>query len=709
MTPRVIASRSSAALLPEKSSREAAPAPASPVWRARFSAVCWRPRARPPADAARRCEALLRVVPERDEVEREVVDFRVERELRAEPPLRDEPDLRAEDPDLLDEPPPVERFRFSAISIPPSVPWGPFTLCPGLFPPKRGGDTRVARQWQPPPLRPGDLPGRRRERVLRLDHVESPHQQVVEGAGVERPVQPEAPLELLERVRLLSGTQIEVAPEEDRDAVREVECGLSGRQHLAPRRGGKPRAGVHIHDEQLSLFGAPQESAEHASALGAQREREPQHLFDSPGRPDEQLVGAALVRGDRVGVEPCERCADRGGEVARGESRHPAGPCRLGERSQPPRRRLLQQRYVPFERRDRQRELAGQRPVHLRVRHVHLSCAEEARAQGEKRLVGRMVTPVKEVPSERADYHRGVPRHFLTGDELTSAELTALLDRAIELKRDRLGSHALEGRSVALIFDRPSTRTRISFEVGVAELGGHPVVLREGEMQISRGESVRDTALVLSRYVHAIALRTGPHATVEALAEHADVPVINMLTAEHHPCQALADLMTLRERFGDLAGLRLAYVGDGNNVAHSLMILGEKAGMEVVVATPAELAPSDAVLASVDGAVSVTEDPAVASRGADAVYTDVWVSMGDEAEAARRREVLAPYRLDERLLEHASERAVALHCLPAHPGEEISEGVLYGERSAIWDQAENRLHAQKALLELLVRESGSSG
>jgi ornithine carbamoyltransferase len=202
-----------------------------------------------------------------------------------------------------------------------------------------------------------------------------------------------------------------------------------------------------------------------------------------------------------------------------------------------------------------------------------------------------------------------VPRHFLTGDELTSAELTSLLDRAIELKRDRLASHALDGRSVALIFDRPSTRTRISFEVGVFELGGHPVVLREGEMQMSRGESVRDTALVLSRYVHAIAVRTGPHETVEALAEHAGVPVINMLTSEHHPCQALADLMTLRERFGDLTGLRLAYVGDGNNVAHSLMVLGAKAGMEVVVATPAELAPSDDVLRSVAGAVSRQPTP----------------------------------------------------------------------------------------------------
>jgi len=298
-----------------------------------------------------------------------------------------------------------------------------------------------------------------------------------------------------------------------------------------------------------------------------------------------------------------------------------------------------------------------------------------------------------------------VPRHFLTGDELTSDELTALLDRAVELKRDRLASGALDGKSVALIFDRPSTRTRISFEVGVAELGGHPVVLREGEMQLSRGESVRDTALVLSRYVHAIAVRTGPHETIETLASYSDVPVVNMLTAEHHPCQALADLMTIRERFGDLSGLRLAYVGDGNNMAHSLMVLGAKAGMEVVVATPEELAPSEAVVRSVNGAVSVTNDAATAARGADALYTDVWVSMGDEAEAARRRELLGPYRLDESLMAQASDRAVALHCLPAHPGEEITEGVLYGERSAVWDQAENRLHAQKALLELLVSTS----
>ena len=286
-------------------------------------------------------------------------------------------------------------------------------------------------------------------------------------------------------------------------------------------------------------------------------------------------------------------------------------------------------------------------------------------------------------------------RHFLTGEELTSDELERLLDRAAELKADRHASQALSGRSVALIFEKPSTRTRISFEVGINELGGHAVVLREGEMQLSRGESVRDTALVLSRYVAAIGVRTGAHAPVAELAEHADVPVVNMLTADHHPCQALADLLTLKERFGRLEGLKLAYVGDGNNVAHSLMIIAPKVGVEVTVATPAELAPQRV------GSATVLTDPGEAVEAANAVYTDVWFSMGDE-DADGKRELLEPYRLDEALLSRASDDAVALHCLPAHVDEEITAGVLYGPQSAVWDQAENRLHAQKALLELLV-------
>ncbi len=245
---------------------------------------------------------------------------------------------------------------------------------------------------------------------------------------------------------------------------------------------------------------------------------------------------------------------------------------------------------------------------------------------------------------------------------------------------------------MALVFDKPSTRTRVSFETGVFELGGRALVLREGELQLSRGESPRDTALVLSRMVHAIAIRTGPHETVEELADYSDIPVINMLTRDHHPCQALADLVTLRERFGRLEGLKLAYVGDGNNVARSLLIASRLAGVELAIATPPELGLPELASIPLDEAV----------RGAHAIYTDVWVSMGDEEDAEGKRELLAPYRLDEDLLSKARDDAIALHCLPAHPGEEISEGVLYGERSAVWDQAENRLHAQKALLELLI-------
>jgi ornithine carbamoyltransferase len=283
-------------------------------------------------------------------------------------------------------------------------------------------------------------------------------------------------------------------------------------------------------------------------------------------------------------------------------------------------------------------------------------------------------------------------KHFLTGEELTTAEQRRLLERAIELKADRLSSRALDGKSVALVFDKPSTRTRVSFDTGVHELGGHPLILRQGELQMARGESPRDVALVLSRMVHAIGIRTGPHETVRELAEHASIPVVNMLTEEHHPCQALADLMTLLERFGTLEGLKLAYVGDGNNMARSLLIAGRIAGVEVAVASPPEL--------SLPEAPGV--EPAEAVRGAHAVYTDVWVSMGDEADAERRRELLAPFRIDADLLAQARDDAIVLHCLPAHPGEEITEDVLYGERSAVWDQAENRLHAQKALLEHLL-------
>jgi len=298
-----------------------------------------------------------------------------------------------------------------------------------------------------------------------------------------------------------------------------------------------------------------------------------------------------------------------------------------------------------------------------------------------------------------------MPHHFLTGAELSAAELGALLDRALELKAAPLSSRALAGDSVALIFQKPSTRTRVSFEVGIYELGGHAVVLRSDELQLSRGEALRDTALVLSRHVAAIAMRTGPDATLEELASYSTVPVINMLTALHHPCQALADLLTLREAYGSLAGLRVAYVGDGNNVARSLALLGGLAGMHVAVASPQgyALRQGDLALpAGASGSVSLHTEPREAVAGAAAVYTDVWVSMGDETTAEERRAALAGYRLDDALLDAAAPGAFAMHDLPAHPGEEISAELLYGPRQRIWDQAENRRHAQKALLELLV-------
>jgi len=295
-------------------------------------------------------------------------------------------------------------------------------------------------------------------------------------------------------------------------------------------------------------------------------------------------------------------------------------------------------------------------------------------------------------------------RHFLTGTELSADELSALLGRAAALKQDPLAPHVLAARSVALIFQKPSTRTRVSFEVGVHELGGHPVVLRSDELQLSRGEALRDTALVLSRHVAAIGLRTGPDETLQELARYSSVPVINMLSALHHPCQALADLLTLREACGELQGLRLAYVGDGNNIARSLALLGSLAGLHVAVASPSgyTLEPDLAPPAGAPGSLSLHTDPHEAVKGADAIYTDVWVSMGDEETEDERRAALSGYRIDDALLDLAAPGAFAMHDLPAHPGDEITPEVLYGSRQRIWDQAENRRHAQKALLELLV-------
>jgi ornithine carbamoyltransferase len=288
--------------------------------------------------------------------------------------------------------------------------------------------------------------------------------------------------------------------------------------------------------------------------------------------------------------------------------------------------------------------------------------------------------------------------NFLTGEELDRDELLALLERAEELKRGRErgeGSESLAGRSVALLFEKPSTRTRVSFEVGVTELGATPIVLRADELQLTRGESIADTGRILSGYLHGIVIRSGSDERVRELADGASVPVINGLTPQHHPCQALADLLTLKERFGELEGLRLAYVGDGNNMARSLAILGRIAGVDVVVSSPEGYRIEE-------GLAELVDDPKAAVAEADAIYTDVWVSMGDEETADQRQADLAPYQVNADLLGAASDRAIALHCLPAHPGEEITAEILYGERSGVWDEAENRLHAQKALLERLL-------
>jgi len=289
-----------------------------------------------------------------------------------------------------------------------------------------------------------------------------------------------------------------------------------------------------------------------------------------------------------------------------------------------------------------------------------------------------------------------MPRHLLTGLELSADELHELLDRAVALKAAPYSSSVLRNKVVALIFQKPSTRTRLSFEAGIVELGGHPMLLRSEDLQLSRGESVKDTARILSRHVQAVGIRTGPDALLEEIAAEGDIPVFNMLTAGHHPCQALADLLTLKETFGELRGLKLAYVGDGNNVARSLALVGGLAGVEVVVAAP------DGYQLEEGTGARLTADPAEAVAGAHAIYADVWVSMGDEETADERRAALEPYRIDDALLDLADKDAVALHCLPAHPGEEITAEVLYGDRQRIWDQAENRRHAQKALLEVLL-------
>jgi ornithine carbamoyltransferase len=304
-------------------------------------------------------------------------------------------------------------------------------------------------------------------------------------------------------------------------------------------------------------------------------------------------------------------------------------------------------------------------------------------------------------------------RDFLRVNDWAPDELTLVLDLADRLKarqRERVPHRHLEGRSLGMIFQKPSTRTRVSFEVGIAQLGGTGLYLAAGDLQLGRGETIKDTATVLSRYLDGIMIRTFRQADVDELAEHAEVPVLNGLTDEFHPCQALADVMTIRERLGTFEGVRVAYLGDGNNVCHSLMVACAKLGANFVAATPAGYEPSEEVVgwarAAAEAAgstVELTTDPRAAASGADVLYTDVWTSMGQDEERERRLADLAEYGIDESTVALASERAVVLHCLPAHYGEEISEDVLHGSRSAVWDQAENRLHAQKALMALVIR------
>jgi ornithine carbamoyltransferase len=301
-------------------------------------------------------------------------------------------------------------------------------------------------------------------------------------------------------------------------------------------------------------------------------------------------------------------------------------------------------------------------------------------------------------------------RDFLSLDDLDADEISSLLDAADVAKKQPASLQSrLKGRHIALIFEKPSTRTRVSFEVAVSSMGGEAVVLRGDELQLGRGETIEDTGRVLSRYVDALVVRTFGQERLKELAAASSVPVINALSDYSHPCQGLADLHTMRERKGALAGVALAYLGDGNNVAHSLMFGGTKMGMDVRIATPEGHGPDAVVVdrcrdiaALSDATLTVTEVVAEAASGADVLYTDVWASMGQESEAEERARAFERYRVDEEVLDLAAPDAIVMHCLPAHRGEEISATVIDGDRAVVWDQAENRLHTQKALLAWLL-------
>jgi len=302
-------------------------------------------------------------------------------------------------------------------------------------------------------------------------------------------------------------------------------------------------------------------------------------------------------------------------------------------------------------------------------------------------------------------------RDLLSIRDLGADDLRWILDEASRLKKLRkkgVPHPLLQGKSLGMVFEKSSTRTRVSFEVGMYELGGHALFLNPRDLQLGRGEEIRDTARALSRYVHGVMIRAYRHTTLEEYARYSDVPIVNGLSDREHPCQVLADLLTLRERFRSLDGIRVAWIGDGNNVCHSLILSAALTGIQVAVATPRNYRPDPGVVAAAQaggGMVTLTTDPERAVKDADAVYTDVWVSMGEEEEREKRLRAFQGYAITRDLMTHASDRAIVLHCLPAHRGEEISDEVMEGPASAVWDQAENRLHAQKALL---VRLLGAS-
>ena len=317
-------------------------------------------------------------------------------------------------------------------------------------------------------------------------------------------------------------------------------------------------------------------------------------------------------------------------------------------------------------------------------------------------------------PNQTSAAATTAPSDLLRISELDARQLYVLLDLAADMKAAPHGwETALHGDTVAMFFEKPSTRTRVSFAAACQHLGALPLGLRPDELQLGRGEPISDTARVLSGYASAIVVRTFAQAVLDEMAEAAEKPVINALTDDHHPCQALADLLTIRERFGSLQGARVAYIGDGNNVAHSLMEAGALAGMHVVVGTPQGSEPDPAITDQAaataiahGGSISVVHDPAEAVAGVNAVYTDVWVSMGDdEAQRAKRQEVLAAYQVDTELMRHADREAIFLHCLPAHRGEEVAADVIDGPASVVFRQAENRLWTEEAVLYAYIRRA----